>query len=149
MNSKSTPVELTTMNRGYLNVRFLTSLPDGILPESFGVVTAWNPDGLTAAPGINDAASARLQAQLLSDGHAYFPVPGGSPDFAHAETGFGILATRDRCLELGRQYRQEAIFWIEHGNVHLCSCTDDSQITLGSWQDLTCNPARISSLILH
>ena len=141
MNSTSTPVELTTVNPGYLDVRFRTALPDGILPECFGVVTAWNPDGLTAAPGINHAASARLKAQLLSDGHAHFPVTGGSPDFAHAEPGFGILPTRDRCLELGRQYRQEAIFWIEHGMVYLCSCGDDSKITLGAWHDLACNRA--------
>jgi hypothetical protein len=141
MNPTSASVELTTMNPVYLNVRFQVDLPDDILPEAFGIVTAWNPDGLAAAPGINDAANARLQTQLMSHGLAHFPATGGSPDFTHAEPGFGILATRDRCLELGRQYRQEAIFWIEHGIVYLCSCVDDSQITLGPWQDLACKRA--------
>ncbi len=98
-------------------------------------MTAWNPEGVTATPAANEQTNARLLAQLTNAGHFHFPVTGGSEDFRHAEPGFGILATKDACMKLGQQFRQEAIFWIERGQVQLCSCTDDAHHVIGKWKD--------------
>jgi len=127
------------MNPAYLEVRFRFDPPQTGLPECFGIVTACNPDGLTTDEMSNQKANARLADLLHAEGRVFFPVNGGSPDFTHAEPGFGIVAELARVLELGREFRQEAVFWIEAGTVHLCSCTDDTRHPVGSWHGLaTC-----------
>ena len=49
-------------------------------------------------------------------------VTGCSPDFVHRETGWAANISLDEALHLGRIYRQEAIFWISAGQLHLVSC---------------------------
>ncbi len=107
------------MNPAYFQARFRAELPHGGLPESFGIVTACNPGGKTAGAVANTAAMDSLRDLIESNGWVRFPVTGGSPDFQHAEPGFGILAELDDCLALGRVFRQEAIFWVERGQVYL------------------------------
>jgi hypothetical protein len=64
-----------------------------------------------------------------------FPVTGGSSDFAHAEPGFGIIADRALIVALGYEFRQEAVFWVEHGEVHLCPCSEEPSECIGRWED--------------
>ena len=124
------------MNPAYRQVRFQAELPHGALPESFGIVTAWNPDGIDASPAANATAHAELQSILTTEGLLHFPVTGGSPDFAHAEPGFGIVASAAACLTLGRRFRQEAIFRIHRGQVQLIPCGTAPPESIGAWQDL-------------
>ncbi|MDB6140404.1 MAG: hypothetical protein JWO94_3476 [Verrucomicrobiaceae bacterium] len=53
------------MNPSYANVRFRADLPVGSLPERFGIVTAWNPDGKDRPEAENHAASDRLSKLCL------------------------------------------------------------------------------------
>jgi hypothetical protein len=128
------------MNPSYLDVRFRFEPPPIGLPECFGIVTACNPDGLSADEMSNQKANARLADLLQAEGRVFFPVTGGSPDFTHAEPGFGIVAELARILELGRDFRQEAVFWIEGGTVHLYSCTDGKRHVVGRWHELATYP---------
>jgi hypothetical protein len=69
---------------------------------------------------------------LLRDGVA--AVTGYSPDFIHHETGWAAHITLDEALHLGRTYRQEAIFWISAGQLHLVSCAPNAiPEPLGPW----------------
>ncbi len=129
------------MNPAYAHVRFRAELPMGGLPERFGVVTAWNPDGITSDTARNQADSIRLEASLHAQALLCFPVTGGSPDFTHAEPGFGIIADQARILALGREFRQEAVFWIDRGTVHLCPCSDAPPQIIGSWNELATGAA--------
>ena len=124
------------MNPAFANAHFRAHLPTGGLPERFDIVTACNPDGIDAPEADNQAANIRLQVILAGEGLSHFPVTGGSPDFAHAEPGFGIIADQTRCLALGQEFRQEAVFWIERGDVHLCPCSDAPAQVIGTWADL-------------
>jgi hypothetical protein len=124
------------MNPAYAHVRFRAELPKGGLPERFGIVTAWNPDGITTDAASNHTANASLQVILQAEALPHFPVTGGSPDFTHAEPGFGIIADQARIIALGREFRQEAVFWIDRGAVHLVPCTDAPAQTLGPWSAL-------------
>ena len=100
------------MNPAYSQVRFRYAPPSSGIPPSFGIVTAWNPDGELAEEAANDAANARLAAELCQRGLPFFPVTGGSPDFLHAEPSYGIFAEQETILNLGRTYKQEAVFWV-------------------------------------
>ena len=129
------------MNPAYVHVRFRAELPKEGLPERFGIVTAWNPDGITRDDASNQAANARLGAVLQAESLIHFPVTGGSHDFTHAEPGFGIIADQARIVALGREFRQEAVFWIDRGTVHLVPCSDAAAQPLGLWSELCIGPA--------
>ena len=85
-------------------------------------MTACNPDGVAVNDGENTHLSAELAAILQTALLPHFLVVGGSPDFTHVEPGFGIRADLATCLKLGRDFRQEAIFWINHDDCLLVDC---------------------------
>lgn len=97
----------------------------------FGIVTAWNPHGKPQPEKANQEANTRLARELAARNLGYFPVTGGSPDFSHAEPGYGIFCDRKTAIELAKQFDQEAIFWIEAGNLFLVSCKDNSSESIG------------------
>ena len=130
------------MNPAYQRVRFKAELPEGGLPVRFGLVTAYNPDGRPASDAENAAATEALRAELAGGAAVFFPVTGGSADFVHAEPGFGIaLNTRAEAVALGRRWRQEAVFWVEAGEVELVPCGDEESLIVGAWCDLAEPPA--------
>ncbi len=125
------------MNDEYSNVRFRAEPPAGGLPERFGVVTACNPDGVSDLDEKNRARTEVLRARLEAAGLAFFPVTGGSPDFSHREPGFGLVAPSiERVIELGREFHQEAVFWVENGEVQLVSCVSAASQVVGRWREL-------------
>lgn len=125
------------MKPEFQNVRFRAAVPDALKSKNFGVITACNPDGISVSDAQNETATQRLKSDLVHEGLVHFPVTGGSPDFSHAETGFGVVwDSPDEAVAWGRKFRQEAVFWIEDGLVHLVSCSDDQSIFVGRWQVL-------------
>src|SRR5207249_7095173 len=103
-------------------------------PLRFAIVTANNPDGNTQSRAANEAADAALLHAIVRAGLIHFRVTGGSADFSHAEPGFGIaLDDPSRAVSLGREFRQEAIFWIEGDTVYLHSCAREKASLIGAW----------------
>ena len=94
-----------------------------------------------AAVAHNIAATERLRNQLAAAGFTIFPVTGSSPDLQHQEPGFGIVTDdRDVIVELGRKWRQEAVFWIDYGTVWLVPCGEGESVRLGYWRDRLHHP---------
>jgi len=102
----------------------------------FGVVTPCNPNGVTVSAAKNAGAVGVLLTVLEAEGLAFFEVTGGSADFAHAEPGFGIVASFDFCLALGKRWEQEAFFGVEQGVVFLVKSTDETREVIGDWDGL-------------
>jgi hypothetical protein len=126
------------MNPAYQNVRFRADLPKAGVPSRFAIITAWNPDGQDVSAQENTIATERLRSDLLKDGHFFFPVTGGSPDFSHAEPGFGVLLkSLEDAIQWGQRFRQEAVFWVEEGKVRVVSCLNGDQVELGNWTSLS------------
>lgn len=131
------------MNPAYLNVRFRVEPPQTGVPSRFAVITACNPDGQEVSDEENAIATERLRSELVEAGHGYFPVTGGSLDFSHAEPGFGVLLpSLEEAVSWGRNYRQEAIFWVEEGKVSVASCLNEDVVELGDWANLQFSPDR-------
>ena len=129
------------MNPAYSQARFRADLPKGGLPNNFGIITACNPFGQPATAEANAAATKSLREMIDGQGWPYFPVTGGSADFTHAEPGFGVQATELDWLALGRVFKQDAIFWVNRGNVFLMPCSGRPPTGLGRWMDLATGPA--------
>src|SRR5690606_35072837 len=97
-----------------------------------GVVTACNPDGVTVSNEQNMAASERLERHLAEAGFQFFRVTGCSPDLTHQEPGFGVITDeQDVIVQLGREWRQVAVYWIYQGILHLVPCGAGEAVTLG------------------
>lgn len=119
------------------HTRFLARPPVGGLPYRFGVVTACNPNGVVVDEVWNAAATEKLSRQLQDAGRVFFSVTGCSTDLAHQEPGFGVICrSSEEVAELGRAWRQEAVFWVEHGIVHLLPCGTGERVVLGEWEKL-------------
>ena len=108
------------MNPAYLNAVF-EYIPTG-KPDDFWVITAHNPDGEDAYPGDNIVSDARLLTDIKALNIAPFRIIGLSPDEKHAEPGWGIPCDEATALEIGRRYRQEAVFHFHSGGIDLVDC---------------------------
>ena len=108
------------MNPAYLNAVF-EYIPTG-KPDDFWVITAHNPDGENAYPGDNIVSDARLLTDIEALNIAPFRIIGLSPDEKHAEPGWGFPCDEATALEIGRRYRQEAVFHFTVGRIDLVDC---------------------------
>lgn len=123
------------MKPAYRNTRFKAEMPAGPLPDAFSVITPCNPDGETVPEERNRELLQQFEQRLDELGLPHFKVDGGSPDFEHVEPGFGIETTLAKSLNLGREWRQEAIFWVEKDVIHLIASSGDEREVIGKWSD--------------
>ena len=108
------------LNPAYLNTVF-EYVPTG-KPADFWVITAHNPKGKPADPGDNIVSDARLLADIEALEITLFRVTGLSPDETHAEPGWGFPCDEATALEIGRRYRQQAIYHFTAGGIDLVDC---------------------------
>lgn len=124
------------MKDEYRNVRFRCERAD--IPSSFFIITAYNPDGITASDQENQIADEKLRAHLDFLAFDHFPVTGGNANFSHAEPGYGLACARQEALALARDFRQQAVFEIRQGRVFLISAlpSPEPDEELGKWEEL-------------
>src|SRR6266496_3755990 len=121
------------MNPEYIRTVFRTDSPRNEWPSRFAVVTACNPNGIQHSSGDNTRFDSQLLVALEAERIKHWRVTGTSADFQHSEPGYAIETNLDTALTIGNQFRQEAIFWIEHGHLSVISCTTREKVLLGAW----------------
>ena len=120
------------MNPAYFDTVFdLYSQQD--LPEDFVIITAYNPQGRSAPPSRNQHQDQTLRAVLEGRGATPFRVTGRSEDGRHQEPGWGAALDLQTGLEIGRIFKQEAIYHVSGDELCLCDCTQTRVERLGSW----------------
>lgn len=120
----------------YDHAHFKMDPPDVDLPVEFGVITACNPMGLTTDASVNDGLDRDLAQALRGQGIRHFRVTGGSRDMSHAEPGYGCVVDREGIVELGRQWNQEAVFWVREDHLFLVFCDrPEHEEPLGSFRE--------------
>jgi Protein of unknown function (DUF3293) len=118
------------MNPAYHETVF-EFIPNG-KTQDFWVITAYNPDGKPSDAGDNLAADSNLREEIASLGFVPFRVIGRSPDSSHAEPGWGFPCDEATALEIGKRYRQEAVFHFTAGRIDLVDCESGSHESLGN-----------------
>ena len=114
-------------------------IPDN-LPESFYIVTAWNPFGKTVSVEENHVRDAQLESELQS--RKPFRVIGMSPDEKHGEPGWGFAATEEEALALAMKYEQDAIYHIGDNQLTLISADGSERAQLGLWPERVHDPRK-------
>ena len=125
-----------SLKPGYFEAWFHFPEPPNPLPAAFGVITPCNPFGRTLPADQNASRLAQLAAHLAAREIGHFRADGGSRDGRHQEAGFGVVGlTLAELRQLGVQFGQDAIFWVENDQVLLVSCAGVDHIALGKWSE--------------
>ena len=109
-------------------------VPEGGWPESFGVVTACDPEGTPMPPEVNATRTEGFRLELVERGLRHFRLNGYDPDSDHVEPGFGVVCGKQEALALGCEWNQIAIFWGEDGWIWLIFCEEGGEeVRLRKW----------------
>ena len=103
------------------------------LPQEFVIITAYNPRGRAAPPSRNQHQDQTLRAVLINRGATPLRVTGRNVDGSHQEPGWAVALSVQVGLEIGRMFKQEAIYSVSHDELTLHACTHEQTDPVGSW----------------
>jgi hypothetical protein len=123
--------------REYLQTRFTPKEPTPARwPEAFAVITAYNPFGRGIDEDADKSATIRLRKTISRLGLKRHRVTGVSADGKHREPGFAIWGCDlQAALSLGREFAQNAIYWVEKGRLDVVSCSTGEREYVGLWSE--------------
>jgi hypothetical protein len=105
-------------------------------PNAFAVITAYNPLGQGLDEEADKAATVRLRKAISRLGLKRHRVTGVSADMKHREPGFAIWGCDlQAALSLGREFAQNAIYWVEKGRLDVVSCSTGEREYVGLWSE--------------
>jgi len=122
-------------------------IPTSETPD-FWVITACNPGGRTADPVDNIMADKRLRAEIGKLKITPFRVIGRSRDATHAERGWGIPCDEVTAIEIGRRYRQQAVFHFSSGRIDLVDCKSGKRESLDDPSSRILDPREVRHFTL-
>jgi len=105
-------------------------------PDAFAVVTACNPFGRGIDEDADKSATIRLRKTISRLGLKRHRVTGVSADGKHREPGFAIWGCDlQAALSLGREFAQNAIYWVEGEQLDVVSCSTGERENVGLWSE--------------
>lgn len=85
----------------------------------FAIISAQNPSGVTEHPYLNLRRDNEFQALLNQHRLPYRSVIGSAPDLSFQEKSWIVLCDKQQAIALARQFEQNAIYWVEQGELFL------------------------------
>jgi hypothetical protein len=120
----------------YFLVRFRSPELPPAWPASFAIITAWATTGERWSAAENEAADQRLQTRLQGFGFWHWRITGYSPVDGHAEEGWAVKMPLDLARELGREFHQDAIYWVSGDQCCVIKCGAEScLVPVGSFRE--------------
>jgi hypothetical protein len=115
----------------YFQTRFATATAPVKWPERFAIITAWATTGERWTDERNRMADERLRQLLLGRNLRHQRITGESPDGQHAEPGWWVETDLADAVQIGRAFRQDAVYWIEGDALSVHACADDRAAPVG------------------
>ncbi|WP_256792963.1 DUF3293 domain-containing protein [Terrabacter sp. Ter38] len=101
------------------------------------IITAYDLYGRQTNETDNRRAQQALIEQLDAASVSHYPAAGADPAWLHVEPSVAIVGLmRQEAVDLGRRFKQDAIFEWTADVLNVVSCNDDSTVTLG-WRQIT------------
>lgn len=101
----------------YATTVFLCSKP--VHFSEFAIITACNPNGELLNLQENKKLNNLLTQQINQ--YEFIEIVGASPDLTHQEASFAVKVSKDEAIRIAKQFQQNAIFWVEQGEVFIVS----------------------------
>lgn len=110
------------MEEGYFAVRFRCDAVPVRWPSSFAIVSAYATTGESWPAERNRDADERLQSQLRALAAWHLRIVGYHPGTGHAEPSWAVDVSVETARCLGAQFLQDAIFWVQDGELNVVKC---------------------------
>lgn len=120
------------MNSAYLGAVFEATEDT---PEQFAIITAYNQHGRLSPESRNRHQDMTLKAVLEGKGLNTVRVTGRDEHNTHREPGWAVELPLSEALKLGRLFKQEAIYYVQNGQLSLHMCDTGETVKLGLWSD--------------
>jgi len=111
----------------YFMVRFRGSWADRSHPDEFAIITAYATTGENWSEERNRAADLEIEHELRVTGLWMRRLTGYDPATGHAEPGWAVEMGFEAACDLGRRFKQDAIFWVSGNRVWVAKCASDLQ----------------------
>jgi hypothetical protein len=119
----------------YFRTLFLAESIPPVWPAAFGIVTAWATTGEQWSAAQNQEADDQLRRVIQTRGLPHQRLTGISPDGKHAEPGWALTAARADVVALGRDFLQDAVYWVESDQLQVLSCREDRSAMVGRFAE--------------
>jgi len=97
-------------------------------PDRFAIVTAWATTGTSRPLPENEAADRALEHEIAMRGLWHQRLTGYSPSTNHAEPGWGVDMSFAEACDLGQNFDQDAIYFVEADLLYLSYCDSRRQL---------------------
>ncbi|MDA8991793.1 DUF3293 domain-containing protein [Opitutales bacterium] len=117
------------MNPHYFNTIFLFDELPKNLPSSFAIITAYNPMDKKVSARENQYSDIKLCKQIGNIDLVH-TIWGSSPNRTHQEKSYLTKLSKEDAINIGNDYQQKAIYYVERGNLQLIDCKSREEYDL-------------------
>ncbi|WP_394131576.1 DUF3293 domain-containing protein [Shewanella maritima] len=102
---------------------------------SFAIITAHNPQGDKLTSCQNRLLDKQLLRTIMQLKRPYRALVGAAPDLSHMEKSWAVFIEKEQALDLGRQFKQHAIYYVDRGKLFLIGCAqpDAQEVEMGQF----------------
>jgi len=91
-------------------------------PEEFAIITAYATTGHKWSEKQNSVADRKLKNTLLVESDWLPRITGFSPTSGHREPGWAAPADLERACEIGKHFKQDAIYYVKSDRLFVSYC---------------------------
>lgn len=126
--------ERDAFHPAYFATHFRVAAPMPAWPPAFVIVTAYATTGEQWTDEENRQANAALLRLIERRGVWHHEITGYDPHTGHAEPGWAMALSVEDGAALGREFRQDAIYVVQHDALRVVSCHKPAQAAVGSFR---------------
>ena len=102
---------------------------------SFAIISAANPMGKVCNQGFNLCMNKAFATVLEQSLYRFRSITGASPCLTFQEASWAVFCQKEQALELAKSWRQNAIYWVEQGDLWLIPVLlSEAPVALGDFK---------------
>jgi len=110
------------MNPAYFETHFRTEPEVNDWPAAFAILTGYATTGEVWTDQANQAADRALEEELCGTAAWLRRITGYSPKTDHCEPGWAVEIGLDAAIDIGRRFRQDALYYVTGDSLRVTSC---------------------------
>jgi hypothetical protein len=135
MEAASSVDDTQEINPHYFDVIFKEIKVSYQYPQTFAIITAWNPKDVILPEQENQKRNRCLQKSIKKTMVLGTKIIGASADLQHQELSLIIEGALQDLINLAQKFEQNAIFWVQGDSLELISCNSLKHFKLGSFRE--------------
>jgi len=135
MEAASSVDDTQEINPHYFDVIFKEIKASYQYPQTFAIITAWNPKDVILPEQENQKRNRCLQKSIKKTMVLGTKIIGASADLQHQELSLIIEGAFQDLINLAQKFEQNAIFWVQGDSLELISCNSLKHFKLGSFRE--------------